>query len=90
MKTIENLAPSHPHRFRMKVIIKSRSQLASLRDDDARAICDELSAIDESEDWKQSKESNSSEDNKASSVPYTMSCGKTLLSYQTVEGLEKR
>ncbi|CAH0721346.1 unnamed protein product, partial [Brenthis ino] len=90
MKTLENLAPSHPHRFRMKVIIKSTSHLASLRDDDARAICEELSAIDESEDWKQSKESNSSEDNKASSVSYTMSCGKTLLSYQTVEGLEKR
>ncbi|XP_050357334.1 ankyrin repeat and protein kinase domain-containing protein 1 [Nymphalis io] len=91
-KTIANLAPSHPHRFRFKVIIKSSAikdleRAAIEHYGDEKNVYEVLNEIDESEDLKRSKENNSSGvDDKAKSVPsYTMDCEKQLLSRQIFE-----
>ncbi|XP_046972905.1 CARD- and ANK-domain containing inflammasome adapter protein-like [Vanessa cardui] len=91
-KTIDNLAPSHPHRFRFKVIIKSSAiedleRAAIEHYGDEKTVYEVLKEIDESEDLKQSKENNSSGvDDKAKSVPsYTMDCEKQPLSRRIFE-----
>nr|XP_026494551.1 fibronectin type 3 and ankyrin repeat domains 1 protein-like [Vanessa tameamea] len=92
-KTIDNLAPSHPHRFRFKVIIKSSAikdleRAAIEHYGDEKTVYEVLKEIDDSEDLKQSKENNSSGvDDKAKSVPsYTMDCEKQPLSRQIFKG----
>ncbi|CAH2096696.1 unnamed protein product [Euphydryas editha] len=90
-KTIENLAPSHPHRFRFKVIIKSTAlkdlaERAVKHYGDKEKLYEVFKEIIES-DRRQSKENNSSGvDNRVGSVSsHTMDCEKQLLSYQIFE-----
>ncbi|XP_061380073.1 ankyrin repeat domain-containing protein 50 [Danaus plexippus] len=86
-KTITNLAPSHPHRFRLKVILKSSAVAAAA----IKHFGDETTVYEslEGDNNSDNKRQNWSEVNKADFVN-TIVCDKKPLSSRMFEGkLEK-